>query len=148
MALFTFSDGTLDPGNYRGISVRSSSALTTGLVYTDWADVRLFEAIDWQIFLTAQGSITRLDMVIQYSTKLTPSGDTDFSTLQVESVDSSGIATLSDYDIRKTISSTVTLGITSPVRGRFMRLGIKAGVGSVTNSLCNIDVFRRKPRTV
>src|SRR3990167_10551137 len=103
MALVTFADN-LETGNYHGVSVRGSSALTSSLVYTDWIDVRLFEAVDWTIYLTAQGSITRLDLVIQWSVEATPNDTTDWSDIQVESIDSAGVATLNTYDLRKTIS--------------------------------------------
>ena len=147
MAQATLS-GTTEQQNYDGISVRSSAVLTTSYVYTTWMDVRLFEAIDWIIYLTAQGSITRLDLVIQFAINLSPNDDTDWAIMQAEDIASTGVSTLSDYAIQKTISSTVTLGVSSCVRGRFMRIGIKAGVGSVTNSLCTIKALRRKPRTV
>ena len=148
MSLWTFETANnLDSANYRGVSVRSSAALTASYVYTDWSDVRLYEAIDWIIYLTAQGSITRLDVVVQFSLKLTPNETTDWATLQAEDISSTGVATLSDYVLQKTISSVITLGVSSPTRGRFMRIGIKAGVGSVTNSLCAIEAIRRKPKT-
>ena len=148
MSLASLGSNVLDTGNYRGVSVRSSAVLSVSTEYTDWMDVRLYEAIDWVIYVTAQGSVTRLDLVIQWSVKETPSTDTDWVTLQAEDLASTGVSTLGDYTLRKTISSTVTMGITSPARGRWMRLGIAAGVGSVTNSLCAIEVLRRKPRTL
>lgn len=147
MAVATLS-GTTEQQNYDGVTVRSAAALTASYVYTSWMDVRLFEAIDWIIYLTAQGSITRLDMVIQFAVNLTPNDDTDWAVMQAEDINSSGVATLSDYAIRKTISSTITLGVSSCVRGRYMRIGILAGVGSPTGSTCSIKALRRKPRTL
>ena len=132
--------------NYQGAPVRTAAALTASYVYTSWIDVRLHDFVDWVIYLTAQGSITRLDFSIQFSVEISPNDTTDWATLQAEDIDSSGISTLSDYEIRKTISSTVTLGMTAPARGRWMRLGIKAGAGSATGSECSIDVLRRRPR--
>ena len=136
----------LDTGNYQGVSVRSSSVLTTSYVYTDYMDVRLFEAIDWVISLTAQGSITRLDIQLQFAMTTVPV-EGDFATMQAESIDTSGNATITDYTLQKTISTIITLGVSVPVRGRFMRMGIKAGVGAVAGSLCQISALRRKPRT-
>lgn len=138
--------GAEDQQNYQGVEVRASTTLTASVVYTQWMDVRTFEAIDWVVYLTAQGSITRLDFLIQWTVEISPNDTTDWAVLQSESIDSSGIATLSNYQLRKTISGVVTLGISSPCRGRFMRLGIFAGVGSPTNSLCSIDALRRKQR--
>lgn len=146
MTVATFSNGILDTSNYQGITVRTSAALTASIVYTDWMDVRLFEAIDWIVFLTARGSITRLDMQAQWTTKITPNDTTDWTTLQIEEIASIGVSTLSDYVLRRTITDVITLGISLPVRGRFMRLGIFAGVGSAVGSLCSIDSLRRKPR--
>jgi hypothetical protein len=145
MALATLSSQE-DTGNYQGVEVRASAVLTASLVYTTWMDARLHDYMDWVIYLTAQGSITRLDMQVQFSVEIVPNETTDWATLQAEDIDSSGVSTMSDYEMRKTISSVVTLGITSPARGRWMRLGIKAGVGAVAGSLCSIDALRRRPR--
>ena len=144
---FTSLSGPNQTNNLEGVEVRVSSVLTSSYVYTNWIDIRLFEAIDWVVYLTSQGIITRLDIVVQHSIKITPNETTDWTNLQAENINTSGIATLTDYSIQKTISDVITLGISSPARGRFMRLGIKVGVGSGINSLCSIDVLRRKPRT-
>ena len=147
MSAITLS-GTESQQNYNGVEALASAAMTASYVYTNWSDVRLFEATDWFLYITNVGTITRVDIIVQFSEKLTPSVTADWATLQAESIDSSGIATIADYAIRKTISVATTIGISTPTRGRWMRLGIKVGAGSGTGSAYSVNVLRRKPRTL
>lgn len=146
MPVATLSGSTqLDVGNYQGISVRTSAALTAAIVYSDWIDVRMYEFLEWMVYLTARNTITRLDIQVQFSMEISPNETTDWAILQAEDIAATGISTLGDYILRKTISDVITLGVTSPTRGRWMRIGIFAGVGDPAGSACSIKVLRRRP---
>lgn len=121
------------------ISVRASDALTDAWVSTSPVAVHNGRRVDWTIRVSETGSATRLDARVQVATAEDP-GDADWSTVQTEAV-AAGVATLSDYELRKDLSAALTLGIGLDTRGRWMRLQIKAGTGDPAGSACSVEAL-------
>jgi len=139
----------------QGKEVRAADALIAVVMEaTDAVDCFGYRHIDWVVYMTNPGSgpITRVDMQIQFSEKLDPSPilDSDWAILQSHEINQ-GIAPLYNYTMQMPIPSLgpgpdfipFTFGITSPVRGRWMRLLITAGAGDPTNSLVSVNAIRR-----
>jgi hypothetical protein len=120
------------------------------LLYDDTTMIDVFgnKAVDWVLYITnlGAGPISQVSAKVQFSEKAQPSAvlDSDWATIQSQAVNN-GQATLNDYVINKAISSPapVTLGITSPARGRWMRLLITASAGDPTNSVVEVRSLKR-----
>ena len=128
----------------RGLEVTASRVLSSSYVYSDKIDTRNFWSIDWIIYIANAGSVTRVDSQIQFSEKEDAYVAVllDWCTEQTESI-SDGIGVLSDYTLQKTITGATTFAASSPLRGKWMRVGVKAGAGSVTGSSYRVLAFRR-----
>jgi hypothetical protein len=130
-------------------SVRASAALTAAYVSATAVDVTGFSWVDWHIVVTNKGAgpITSIACLVQYSNIASPAAgtDVDWCTLQSEAI-AAGTATLSDYTPTKDISgltATFGLGVSALVRGRWMRIQIKAAAGDPTGSAVSITALRR-----
>ena len=120
------------------LQIRDAAVLTTALVASDSVDVREIKVgeVDFLVVVGTAGSLTQVDVVPQFSLN-----GTTWSTIKTESV-SSGISTLFDYTVQETTLTDGThVPITVPVRGFFMRIGIKGA--TVTGSSVTAFALRR-----
>lgn len=133
-----------------GAQVRASAvvAATAGLAgaRTTPVDVRNHVGVDWIVYLTDVGLITRLDMLIDWSEKEAPdvAVAADWAQVQVENIVlATGLSDLVDYAPRFAITVARTLGVSAPARGRWMRLRLWIGVGTATTSMASVNAYRR-----
>ena len=120
------------------LQIRDAAVLTTALVASDSVDVREIKVgeVDFLVVVGTAGSLTQVDVVPQFSLN-----GTTWSTIKTESV-SSGVSTLYDYTVQETTLTDGThVPITVPVRGYFMRVGIKGA--TVTGSSVTAFALRR-----
>lgn len=124
-----------------GKDVQLNTSFLSTYKYTSKVEVRNFEVTYWFIEIDDNGSVTAINMKIQSSDKENPTVDDDWYEVQTESINS-GIATLSDYVLEKSVSGATNFMLALDVRGRWMRMAVKIKTGSPSGSY-NIRVYRR-----
>jgi hypothetical protein len=127
-----------------GGSLASPTALTAAFVASTSLDVRNFREVEWAMYVSNAGTgpVTRVDVEWEFSLVASP-GANDWMLLQTESI-LSGVSTPSTYEIRQTISTApFTKTWTTPVKGRWMRILVKAGAGTPTSSVIALTAMRR-----
>ena len=127
-------------------AIASPTTLTAGYVASDSIDVRNFREVDWFMEVSNKGTgpITRIDFQWEYADNDTPTAS-DWKTYQTESI-SSGVSTPSTYELQQSVSAlavTFNIGGTTQVRGRRMRVLVKAGAGTPTSSVIVLTAYRR-----
>jgi hypothetical protein len=134
----------------------AAAALTASYVASDHTQVDAsgFDAVDFAIALTADGSPTLASVTVkvQYSLKKTPSADADWCDYLREEFNiadaptGNGLATESTYEAQVTVAGGAlpkTVGISIPdVRGRWQRILVK-GDGTVANVNRQVTCLRR-----
>lgn len=117
----------------------SGSAFGVAATTSDSISVKNFKEIEFFIYAVNKSSATQLDVQIEVADSTSPDSD-DWAPLQTESI-SSGTATQSDYTSQKSLtafgaSDQVVFVLSSPVRGRMMRVVVTAdastGIGTIT----------------
>jgi len=94
-----------------------------------------FTEVDYLVRVDDAGTLTSIEIGIQYSLQSTP---VVWNAMQTESV-TEGVSTLYPYVIQKASPTTADLiAFTVPVRGQYQRLMIK-GTGTVSG--CSISAY-------
>lgn len=141
------------PARDGDFEVRAAAALTTAYVGGKKVPSRTADSIEWSIHITTIGSITTLQAIVEYSNLSDPDDDDkeagdaaanvnpEWIRLKDEAV-ANGVVTQYDKVWTWAGIATVdyTFGFTTPARGNWMRLLIKAndGTGSVVSARCMI----------
>ena len=127
------------------IAIATPTTLTAAFVASAEIDVRNFSAVDWNMLISNAGTgpITRVDLQWEFSEVATP-GANDWMLLQTEAI-TAGVSTPSTYEVQQPIAGTApyTRSWTTEVRGRWMRILVKAGVGTPTSSVIALAALRR-----
>ena len=141
------SGGSSGVSDEAGVEVRASAALTAAYVATTATDCRLFQAIDWEIFVTNKTGLATLFFGVQCSVLAAPDAGTgtDWFWVQTETV-AAGVATESNYEYSKSLAAEVApfaLGVSLlHTRGRWMRLMVRADAADAA-SRCSVLAYRR-----
>jgi hypothetical protein len=124
-------------------AIATPITLTASFVASDSIDVRNFSEVDWFMEVTNKASITRIDFQWEYADNDAPVAS-DWKALQVETI-ASGVSTPSTYELQQGSlgAVTFTIGGTTQVRGRRMRVLVRAGVGASAGSVIVLTALRR-----
>jgi len=117
---------------------------------TKKVDALNMTALDWLFRVTARGDvpITRVDVLVQYSTLRTPNEATDADWTYFPFADvtpATGVTVLRDQQFLRDVPGPApfTLGFRTLVLGRWMRIKFKSTGGDPTNSKTTITAYRR-----
>lgn len=118
--------------------------LTGAFVAGDAVDVRNFYEVDWALLCTDSAAVTRVDVQWEFAETAVP-GASDWAPFQTEVV-TAGVSAPSTYEMQQpTPAAPYTRGWTTKVKGRWMRMLVKAGVGAFAGSVIVISALRRVP---
>jgi len=146
----TFNSGVdamfIQPSDLVGQSVViTPAALSASYAPSAAVDVRDFRQVDWGMLITnvGTGPITRIDVQWEFSDVASPAS-TDWMALQTESI-TGGVSTPATYEVQQPLSGAapITKIWTTVSRGRWMRILVKAGVGTPTSSVIALTALRR-----
>lgn len=128
-----------------GQTIALPTSVTSSFVESTEVDIRNFSEVDWIISFSNAASITRIDLQWEWTDDLIVTQSTKWTPLSTETV-SVGVSTVSTYEIQYSINGLAvpfSRGFTTPAIGRYMRILIKAGVGSPTSSSILLKYLRR-----
>lgn len=126
------------------IPIATPTTLTAVFVASAEIDVRNFSQVDWSMTVSngGTGPVTRVDLQWEFAETLVPVS-TDWSPLQTEAI-AAGVSTPSSYEVQQTVpAAPFTRNWTTAVRGRWMRIKVKAGVGTPASSVIALSALRR-----
>jgi hypothetical protein len=125
-------------------SIATPTTLTASLVASAVIDVRNFYQVDWSMACSdgGTGPVTRVDVQWEFAETAVPVA-TDWTPLQTEAI-TAGVSTPSSYEVQQPVPAAPwTRGWTTGVKGRWMRILVKAGVGVPATSVIALSALRR-----